>query len=84
MSNNVKTINTKNRTYYFFNDIIDIENFHPNSIKYSYLLYWICNNKRILKNIYCRSLYLVFRYANEYFEEIDGSKYLTLAPSLKI
>ena len=33
MSNKVKDINIKNRTYYFFNDIIDIENFDPNNIK---------------------------------------------------
>ena len=31
MSNKVKDI--KNRTYYFFNDIINIGNFHPNNIK---------------------------------------------------
>ena len=33
MSNKVKDINIKNRTYYFFNDIINIENFNPNDIK---------------------------------------------------
>ena len=33
MSNKVKDINIKNRTYYFFNDIIDIENFNLNNIK---------------------------------------------------
>ena len=32
MSNKVKDINIKNRTDYFFNDIIDIENFDPNNI----------------------------------------------------
>ena len=33
MSNKVKDINIKNRTYYLFNDIINIENFDPNNIK---------------------------------------------------
>ena len=33
MSNKVKDINIKNQTYYFFNDIIDIENFDPRNIK---------------------------------------------------
>ena len=33
MINKVKDINIKNRTYYFFNDIMDIENFDPNNIK---------------------------------------------------
>ena len=56
MSNKVKDINIKNRTYYFFNDIIDIENFDPNNIKideksYFYLLNWICDDQRICKNL---------------------------------
>ena len=33
MSNNVEDINIKNWTYYFFNDIINIESFAPNNIK---------------------------------------------------
>ena len=33
MSKKVKDIHIKNRTYYFFNDIINIENFDPNNIK---------------------------------------------------
>ena len=55
MSNKVKDIDIKNRTYYFFNDIINIKNFDSNNIKIdekSYkhffcLLHWICNNQRI-------------------------------------
>ena len=33
MCNKVKDINIKNGTYYFFNDIINIENFDLNNIK---------------------------------------------------
>ena len=33
MSNKIKDIDIKNRIYYFFNDIINIKNFHPNKIK---------------------------------------------------
>ena len=33
MRNKVKDIDKKNRTYYFFNDIINIKNFDPNNIK---------------------------------------------------
>ena len=29
----VKEINIKNRTYYFFDDMIDIKNFHLNLLK---------------------------------------------------
>ena len=28
-----KQINIKNRTYYFYNDIIDLKNFEPNLLK---------------------------------------------------
>ena len=30
---NIKQINIKNRTYYFFNGMINIENFNPNLLK---------------------------------------------------
>ena len=33
MSNKVKDIYIKNKTYYFFNDIINIKNFDPDKIK---------------------------------------------------
>ena len=33
MINKVKDIDVKNRTHYFFNDIIDMKNFDPNNIK---------------------------------------------------
>ena len=33
MSHKLKDIDTKNRTYYFFNDIINIKNLDSNNIK---------------------------------------------------
>ena len=33
MSNKVKDIDIKNRTYYLFNDTINIKSFDPNNIK---------------------------------------------------
>ena len=33
MSNEVKDIDIKKRTYYFFSDIINIKDFDPNNIK---------------------------------------------------
>ena len=33
MRNTVKDIDTINRTYYFFNDMVNIKNFDPNNIK---------------------------------------------------
>ena len=32
MNNKVKDVSIKNYTYYFFNDLINIENFEPNNI----------------------------------------------------
>ena len=50
---NIKQINIKNRTYYFFDDMINIEDFDPNlmktdkkSYKNKYLLYWIHHYER--------------------------------------
>ena len=33
MSNKFKDTDIKNRTYYFFNDMINLKNFDPNKIK---------------------------------------------------
>ena len=89
MSNKVKDINIKNRTYYFFNDINNIENFDPNNKNIdekSYknvLIYYIgyVTIKEYVKIYGVNSLHLIFRYVNGYFEEVNGNKYLTLAPT---
>ena len=68
----VKQINIKNRTYYFYNDIIDLENFKSNLLKidkkviekHCYLQYWI----------YC----LCITHASGYIEEVNGNKYLII------
>ena len=36
---NIKKINIKNRTYYFFDDLINIEDFYPNLLKIDNKLY---------------------------------------------
>ena len=55
MSNIIKDISIKNRTYYFLNYIINIKDFDPNNTKidekYSYLLYWIRDNQKRPKNL---------------------------------
>ena len=89
MSNKVKDIKIKNRPYYFFNDIIAMENFYPNNIKIdekSYkniLIYNIryVTIKEYVKTYNVNPLYLIFRYVNGYFEEINGNKYLKLVPT---
>ena len=88
MSNKVKDMDIKTRTYYFFNDIIYIKIFDPNNIKIdeksnkNILIYYIGyvtikHSKHV--NIYSvNPLYLIFNKVNGYLEEIIGNKYLTL------
>ena len=91
MSNEVKDIDIKNHTYYFLNDIINIENFDLNNIKIdekSYkniLIYYIgcvtIKDSKYIKIYSVNPLHLIFRNVNGYFEEINKSKYLTLVPT---
>ena len=86
MSNNVKDINIKNCTYYFFNDIIYMKNFNPNNTKIdrklykNILIYYIgyVTIKKDLKNYNVNLLYLIFGKVHGYFEKINGNKYLML------
>ena len=83
----VKQINIKNRTYYFYKDIIDLENFDSSLLKLdkkSYKDIDIYNIGYITikkigdcKNIYSvNPLYLRITHANGYIEEINENKYL--------
>ena len=69
MCNKVKDIDIKSRTYYFFNDIINIEDFNSNNIKEYAEIYSV------------NPFHLIFGNVNGYFEEINGNKYLTLDPT---
>ena len=91
ISNIVEDINIKSRTYYLFEDIINIKDLDLNKIKIDAKSY---KNILIYKNIACvvirdsmyikinsvSPLYLIFNKMNDYFEEIDENKYLTLVP----
>ena len=83
----VKQINIKNRTYYFYNDIIDLKNFESNLLeigKKSYKNIDIYNIGYITikktgdcKNIYSvNPLYLRINHASGYIKEINENKYL--------
>ena len=83
----IKQINIKNRTYYFYNDIVDIENFDSSMLKLdkkSYKDIGIYNIGYITikkigdcKNISSvNSLYLRITHASGYIEEINEDKYL--------
>ena len=88
MSHEVKAIDIKRRTYYFLNDIINIENFDPiiildEKLYKGILIYYIgyVTIKEYLKTYSVNPLYLIFRGVNGYFEEINKTKYLTLVPT---
>ena len=88
----INRINIKNRTYYFYNDIINIENFDSDMLKLdkkSYKdigIYNIVNIVNIGITIKknggykiinsANSLYSRITRANGYIEEINGDKYL--------
>ena len=87
----IKQINIKNRTYYFYNDIIDLENFKSNLLKIdkkSYKDIGIYNIGYITikkigdcKNIYSvNPLYLRINHAGRYIEEKGVNKYLSFDP----
>ena len=85
---NVKQINIKNRTYYFFNNMINIKDFDPGQIKIDKILYkniGIYHIKYItIKSISdheninsVNPLYLIIGDVDRYIEENNGNKYLT-------
>ena len=77
MSNKVKNVNITNRTYYFFNNIIDTENFNTNNIKideasYKYILIYYIEYETIKDSKYVKiPLYLIFGKANGYLMEVS-------------
>ena len=83
----VKQINIKNRTYYFYNDIIDLKNFDARLLKidkktYKNIDIYYIGYITIKKNDDCESiysvnsLYLRINHASGYIEEKNGNKYL--------
>ena len=83
-----KRINIKNRTCYFYNDIIDLENFDVGLLKIDkksykdigiYNIVGYITKKKIEDCININSvnpLYLNITHANGYIEEKDVNKYL--------
>ena len=85
----IKQINIKNRTYYFYSDIIDLKNFDARLLKIdknSYKDIGIYNIGYITiikiddyESIYSvNPLYLIILHASGYIEEKGENKYLVL------
>ena len=83
----VKQINIKNRTYYFYDDINDLKDIEPNLLKNDktsyrnidiYCIEYITIKKIVdYESIYSvNPLYLRINHASGYIEEKNGNKYL--------
>ena len=81
-----KQMNIKNRTYYFYNDIIDLDNFDAGLLKIDkksykdiniYNIRYVTKKKSNCMNINSvNPLYLGITRANGYIEDKDMNKYL--------
>ena len=85
----VKKINTKNRSYYCCDDVINIKNFHSNlltieeksheEIDIYNIGYITIKNFDDYENIHCvNPLYLIIHSATGHFKEKNNEKYLIL------
>ena len=85
----IKELNIKNQTYYFFNDMINIQNFQSNLLKIDkkpykdfdiyYIGYITIKKIGSCKNIHSvNPLYLLMGPATGHFTEKNGEKYLIL------
>ena len=85
---NIKEINIKNRTYYFFENMINIATFDPNLLKIDkksyknintyYIGYITMKDSDYVKINIANLLYLIIDEVDGYFEEKNGNKYLIL------
>ena len=78
--------NIKGRTYYFYNDLINIKNFNNNNLKLDkkgvlgndvYYVGYI-TKKRQWNVFSVNPLYLIINKMKGHFEEVDGDKYLII------
>ena len=82
----IKQIDIRNRTYYFYNDLINIKNFDPNmlnqitvlNVTVYYIGYVTRKPEYDINNV--NLLYLMTNRISGHFEEKDGVKYLIISP----
>ena len=90
---NVKEINIKNRTYYSFDDIINSKDFDSSLLKINkkscknidiyYIGYITMKDFDYVKINNVNPLYLIIGEVDEFIEEKNGNKYLTLVSTDK-
>ena len=87
----INELNIKNQRYYFFNDMINIKDFHSNLLKIDkkpykdldiyYIGYIMIKKIGDCENIHSVTpLYLIIHSATGYIKEKNGEKYLVLDP----
>ena len=83
----IRQLNIKGRTYYFYNDLINIKNFNNNNLKLDkkgvlgndvYYIGYITKKPQCNVNS-VNPLYLMISRIKGHFEEIDGDKYLIIS-----
>ena len=89
----IKEVNIEHRTYYFFDYIINIKNFHSNLLKIDktsykiidiyYIGYITVKDSDYVKINSVNPLYLIINEVDRYIEEISRNKYLTLVSTNK-
>ena len=90
---NIKEINTKNRTYYFFDDMINIKNFDLDLLKIEKKLYQDIDiyyvgyiTMKDFDNVKINSvnpLYLIIDNVDWYIKKSNGNKYIALVSTDK-
>ena len=82
-----KQLNLENRTYHFYNDLINIKNFDHNNLRLDkqsvfnndvYYIEYITKKPEYNINSVNR-LYLIINRIKSHFEEVDGDKYLVIS-----
>ena len=83
----IRQLNIEGRTYYFYNDLINIKNFSSNNLKLDkngvlgndvyYIGYIIKKPQYNISSV--NPLYLMINKIKEHFEEVDGDKYLIIS-----
>ena len=90
---NIKEINIKNQTYYFFDYMINIKDFDPNVLKIDkksyknigiyYIEYITMKNSDYVKINNVNPLYIIINEVDGSIEEKSGNKYLTFASVIR-
>ena len=82
-----KQLNLKNRTYYFYNDLINIKNFDHSNLRLDkqsvfnndvYYIGYITKKPEYNINS-VNPLHLIINRIKDHFEEVDGDKYLIIS-----